>query len=153
MNDRKLNDQAGALPESFVPATWRGTTGRPGAAYVGVSFDLVGGGVVRLAVTAESARGLMESLWDCLEGAKAGGEAFDMSTYYGDDYDRMGCRVVVDVTKFGYGLTVFSPNGARLETYMSAASPAAISRMLREWCEGKVPRIRDKADQSPSSGS
>lgn len=72
--------------------------------------------------------------------------------YTGDDYARTGCKVVVSVSEQAYGMAVHDPDGRWLESY-SAASPAALSRMLREWCEGKVPRPHAKSDQASSSGS
>lgn len=60
--------------------------------------------------------------------------------YTGDDYDRAGCVAVIDVTKHGYQLSIFAPNGARMESYRSVKSSADIGRMVREWCDGKVPR-------------
>lgn len=71
--------------------------------------------------------------------------------YNGDGYDRAGCRVVVVVGRDSYGMTAFAPNGLLLESY-SASTPAEISRKLREWCEGKVPRPRAKSDQASSPG-
>lgn len=72
--------------------------------------------------------------------------------YTGDDYARTGCKVVVSVSEQAYGMAVHGPDGRWLESY-SAASPAALSRMLWEWCEGKVPRPHAKSDQASSSGS
>jgi len=67
MSEQKSSGQVGYLPDIFIPATWRGTTSRRGAALVGMSFDLVSVGIVRLALPAESARMLMESLRDYLD--------------------------------------------------------------------------------------
>lgn len=77
----------------------------------------------------------------------------DMTPYCGDDYDRIGCRAVVDVTVYGYGLSLFAPNGAQMESYRSVKSPETISRMLRDWCEGKVPKPFDRLDHSSCEGS
>lgn len=65
----------------------------------------------------------------------------DMTPYCGDDYDRTGCIAVIDVTKHGYQLSIFAPNGARMESYRSVKSAGATAQMLRDWCEGKVPRV------------
>lgn len=67
-------------------------------------------------------------------------KGLNMSQYCGDDYDRMGCRAVVDVTKFGFRLAIFAPNGAPMEFYR-AASAEDVARMLRDWCEGKKPVV------------
>ncbi|MBP7467060.1 MAG: hypothetical protein KA733_00455 [Thauera sp.] len=71
----------------------------------------------------------------------------DMTPYCGDDYDRIGCTAVIRVTKYGYALSILAPNGAPMEIYRSVKSSETIARMLREWCEGKVPRL-PAADQS-----
>lgn len=75
-----------------------------------------------------------------------------MTPYTGDDYDRIGCTAAVDVTEHGYRLSIFAPNGAPMEVYRSVKSPEAVSQMLREWCEGKVPRAPAQ-DQSSESKS
>jgi len=72
--------------------------------------------------------------------------------YTGDDYDRTGCIAAIDVTKHGYRLSIFAPNGARMESYRSVKSSADISRMVREWCDGKVPRLVG-FNQAPESKS
>lgn len=77
----------------------------------------------------------------------------DMTPYCGDEYDRMGCRAVIEVLASGYQLTIFAPNGAWMEGYRSVKSPRAVSRMLREWAEGKVPRLSAPEDQDPESKS
>lgn len=138
MTNQKSSGKAGLLPDVFVPATWRGTASRRGAALVGVSFDLGGGGVVRLALPAESARMLMESLRDYLEGPKDGGEAFDMSPYCGDDYDRVGCSVSIDVTATRYSVVVRAPNGAVIESW-GEHEPGVLARRLAAWCRGREP--------------
>ena len=61
--------------------------------------------------------------------------------YTGDDYDRTGCVAAIDVTAHGYQLSIFAPNGALMESYRSVKCPADVARMLREWCEGGVPRL------------
>jgi hypothetical protein len=73
-------------------------------------------------------------------------------SYTGDDYDRTGCIAVIDVRKHGYQLSIFAPNGARMESYRSVKSSADISRMVREWCDGKVPRLV-RCNQSSESKS
>lgn len=67
MSKKKTDVSAGSLPESFVPGAWPGTTHRRGGEVVGLSFDLVGGDIARLAVPVESARMLMDSLKDYLD--------------------------------------------------------------------------------------
>lgn len=71
------------------------------------------------------------------------------SPYCGDDYERRGCRLVIDVTEWGYALSVFGRLGVRMETYASAKTPAAIGRMVEEWCAGKRPRPQHCPGQPP----
>jgi len=73
-------------------------------------------------------------------------------SYAGDDYDRTGCIASIDVTKHGYRLAIFAPNGAPMEVYRSVKRAEDVSRMLREWCEGRVPRL-PRCDQSAESKS
>ena len=61
--------------------------------------------------------------------------------YTGDDYDRTGCVARIAVTRHGYMLSIFAPNGARMESYSSVKRADDVARMLREWCEGQVPRL------------
>ena len=61
--------------------------------------------------------------------------------YTGDDYDRTGCVASIAVTRHGYILSIFAPNGARMESYRGVKRAEDVARMLREWCEGKVPRL------------
>lgn len=73
--------------------------------------------------------------------------------YCGDDYDRAGCSATIDVTEHGYVLSIRAPNGARMECYRAVKSSAAISRMLKEWIEGGVPRLSRPEDQRSESKS
>ena len=61
--------------------------------------------------------------------------------YTGDDYDRTGCVASIAVTRHGYMLSIFAPNGAWMESYRSVKRAEDVARMLREWCEGEVPRL------------
>lgn len=61
--------------------------------------------------------------------------------YTGDDYDRTGCVASIAVMPHGYILSIFAPNGVRMESYRSVKRAEDVARMLREWCEGKVPRL------------
>jgi hypothetical protein len=61
--------------------------------------------------------------------------------YYTDEYPREGCIAVIDVTAAGYTLAIKAPNGAAIETYANVRSSDDISRMLKEWCEGKAPGL------------
>lgn len=69
-----------------------------------------------------------------------------MDDYCTDGYPRAGCTASVDVTAYGYGLQIFAPNGAPIETYMCVKTPRAVGRMLTEWCLGKKPRLYDPSD-------
>lgn len=71
--------------------------------------------------------------------------------YTGDDYRRVGCVAAIDVTAHGYQLSIFAPNGALMESYRSVKCPADVARMLREWCEGKVPRLPAPNQSEPKS--
>lgn len=64
------------------------------------------------------------------------------NVYATDDYPREGCSASVDVLASGYRLSIRDPNGRLLEGYAVVKSTAAISRMLREWCDGKRPKIK-----------
>lgn len=66
-------------------------------------------------------------------------EKLDMTPYCGDDYDRIGCKSVIQVEPFGYMLTTLAPNGAWVETWRSVATPAAAAWMLQEWLAGRKP--------------
>lgn len=61
------------------------------------------------------------------------------NVYATDDYPREGCTASVDVLASGYRLSIRGPGGRLIEGYATVRSPAAISRMLREWCEGNRP--------------
>lgn len=52
-----------ALSKNFKPAMWRGTTSTDGEV-VGVSFDLPSGETIRLALSAQCARWLADSIND-----------------------------------------------------------------------------------------
>lgn len=71
--------------------------------------------------------------------------------YTGDDYDRAGCAAAIDVTSHGYVLSIFAPNGARMESYRSVKRAEDVARMLCEWCEGKVPRLPAPNQSEPKS--
>lgn len=73
--------------------------------------------------------------------------------YTGDNYPRDGCTATVEVSRYGYQLSIFAPSGARMESYRSVKSPRAVARMLREWAEGKVPRLTAPEDQVSESKS
>ena len=66
--------------------------------------------------------------------------------YATDDYPRDGCELRIGVGADGYHLGVFDPTGRPLEGYATVKSPAAISRMVREWCEGLRPNLRGEGD-------
>ncbi|MDR0672750.1 MAG: hypothetical protein LBF93_03605 [Zoogloeaceae bacterium] len=66
--------------------------------------------------------------------------------YATDDYPREGCVASVHVWADGYSLAIFDPHGRRIEGYTRVKTAAAISRMLREWCEGKVPALHREGD-------
>lgn len=66
--------------------------------------------------------------------------------YATDDYPRDGCVASVEVLADGYRLAIFDPHGRRIEGYAVVKSPVAISRMLREWCEGKPPKLKGEGD-------
>lgn len=70
--------------------------------------------------------------------------------YFADNYSRAGCRLAVDVTSDGYGLSVTEPSGRQIETYARVRTPRALARMIEEWCNGFAPRLRDRLDQSAS---
>lgn len=78
-------------------------------------------------------------------------EPLTMAPYCGDDYDRMGCRAAIDVTKYGYQLSIFAPNGAWVEGYRPVNSAAAAGRMLVEWLSGQKPRLGCSEAQSGAS--
>lgn len=71
--------------------------------------------------------------------------------YTGDDYDRTGCVARIAVTRHGYMLSIFAPNGAWMESYSSVKRAEDVARMLREWCEGKVPRLPAPNQSEPKS--
>ena len=48
-------------------------------------------------------------------------------------------------------LSIFAPNGARMESYSSVKRAEDVARMLREWCEGKVPRLPAPNQSEPKS--
>lgn len=62
--------------------------------------------------------------------------------YTSDDYPRMGCMAKVRLTPSGWSLDIEAPNGAPMESYFCVKTPADIGRMVTEWADGKVPRIR-----------
>jgi hypothetical protein len=64
---------------------------------------------------------------------------FDMTSYLGDEYDRLGCRALLDVTPHGYRLSIFAPNGAWMESYRAVSDPDIASQMLNDWIRGKKP--------------
>ncbi|MFT3758458.1 hypothetical protein [Thauera sp.] len=64
---------------------------------------------------------------------------FDMTPYQGDEYDRHGCRALVNVTPHGYRLSIFAPNGAWMESYRAVHYPDVASQMLNDWLKGKKP--------------
>lgn len=70
----------------------------------------------------------------------------DMTVYTGDDYPREGCVAAVDVNQYGFGLRIQAPNGAVIESYAAAKTPAQIGRMLTEWCQGLAPRLHATTD-------
>lgn len=70
----------------------------------------------------------------------------EMAVYLGDDYSREGCVAAVDVTRYGFGLRIYAPNGAQIETYVGAKTPNQIGRMLTEWCQGHAPRLHAAGD-------
>lgn len=74
------------------------------------------------------------------------------TSYTGDDYDRTGCTARVDVSENGYRLSIFAPNGAPMEVYRSVKCADDVARMLREWCEGRAPRL-PSCDQRSESKS
>lgn len=69
-----------------------------------------------------------------------------VNPYAGDDYPREGCRAAVDVFQAGYRLSIYTPNGALMESYAIAKTPAQAARMLCEWCEGKRPALHGPGD-------
>ncbi len=72
--------------------------------------------------------------------------ANEMAVYLRDDYSREGCVAAVDVTRYGFGLRIYAPNGAQIETYVGAKTPNQIGRMLTEWCQGHAPRLHAAGD-------
>ena len=75
--------------------------------------------------------------------------ALDMSIYTTDEYPREGCtlRITVDSRHGGrYIMHVRAPNDGFIECYL-ADSPRALGRMVREWCEGRKPKMYDRSDQ------
>lgn len=66
--------------------------------------------------------------------------------YSTDVYTREACVASVEVLANGYRLEVRDPSGRVIEGYAPVKSPAAISRMLREWCEGKRPMLKGEGD-------
>ena len=70
----------------------------------------------------------------------------DMDIYCTDDYPREGCKLTIKVRNGRYVMHVAAPNGAPLESYL-ARNPKAISRMVREWCEGRAPKSHHPSDQ------
>jgi hypothetical protein len=67
-------------------------------------------------------------------------------THSTDDYPREGCKATIHVRPHGYALEITGPNNLPMEAYATVSSPAAISRMLREWCEGKKPALKGEGD-------
>lgn len=67
-------------------------------------------------------------------------------TYATDDYPREGCVAKIEVRPNGYALAIYDPTGRIIEGYATVKTPAAISRMLREWCEGKRPQVKGQGD-------
>ena len=75
--------------------------------------------------------------------------ALDMSIYTTDEYPREGCmlRITVSSRPGGrYVMGVKAPNDGFIECYL-ADSPQALGRMVREWCEGRKPKMYDRSDQ------
>lgn len=72
--------------------------------------------------------------------------------YTGDDYDRTGCVASIAVTRHGYMLSIFAPNGARMESYRSVKRagdvPACCASGARARCPGcqrRISRSRSRA--------
>ncbi len=63
----------------------------------------------------------------------------DMAPFVGDDYDRTGCRAVIHVNPYGFGLFTYAPNGALMEVYANEQTPAGIAQLVEAWCAGKLP--------------
>jgi hypothetical protein len=68
--------------------------------------------------------------------------------YSGDNHDRTGYIVAIDVQKDGYQMMISDPAGCPIQTYRVADTPRAVARMLEEWLCGYAPRIRDRLDRS-----
>jgi len=72
--------------------------------------------------------------------------------YSGDDYPRAGCRLVIDVARDGYALSVYSPAGRKLEHYRPAQTAGEIARMVERWAGGE-PALPVGVRQPGRSGS
>lgn len=65
-----------------------------------------------------------------------------MHDYTGDDYDRVGCSVVIDVHNGHIVMKVYPP-GRREEPpieVFGARSPDGVAIALFDWLSGRVPR-------------
>lgn len=68
--------------------------------------------------------------------------------YHTDEYPREGCTAVIDVLADRFALRIHAPDGRCFESYGAVTSRDEICRMVREWLDGKAPRL-----QSPESDS
>ncbi|NTV11079.1 MAG: hypothetical protein HGA47_09940 [Zoogloea sp.] len=70
----------------------------------------------------------------------------DMNVYCSDDYPRIGCLALIEVTQTGYLMSISAPNGASVESFRPGRSPEEIARMLLDWCEGRRPFAKPRSN-------
>lgn len=80
--------------------------------------------------------------------------AQDTDIYCTDDYPREGCTLKIDIKRIcgsvHYTLRVYAPYGGfSIEGY-GTTNPVALGRMVREWCEGRAPKLHHPSDQEAS---